>query len=229
MSELPVGVIAPYRWGSRSIPVIPSGLRNLDAMDAQVIHAMRQFGSWVAAYASCARSMQLCLRLRQLARDGSAFTPIRRRDAAALAKPMTSLCALLLMDMGRIDLDMPVLPLLARIGIKPASRSADLPDAKIAAITIRHLMDHTSGLPEHTAYTAWRPNLNLAELHGLTALATAHDAARDALGNARLEANPGKSYRYANANFVLLARVVEAAAGMPFHDCLRIFWPLRSD
>ncbi len=87
-------------------------------------------------------------------------------------------------------------------------------------ITIRHLMDHTSDLPRSATYTAWREDRNVASEHQINRPATEADVARDALGNTRLASDPGTKYQYANANFVLLARVVEAASGMGFNDLL---------
>ena len=88
-------------------------------------------------------------------------------------------------------------------------------------------MDHTSGLPAGSAYTAWRPNRDLIELHKLDHVPTAADVASDALGNARLDSEPGAEYQYANANFVLLARLVEAADKLPFNEFLtKIALPL---
>ncbi|MFO1498516.1 MAG: serine hydrolase domain-containing protein [Verrucomicrobiota bacterium] len=85
---------------------------------------------------------------------------------------------------------------------------------------VRHLMDHTSGLPNSTTYTAWRPGRDVAARHGLDHTATGADIAADALGNTTLHADPGDSYQYANANFVILARVIEVRSQMTFNDYL---------
>jgi CubicO group peptidase (beta-lactamase class C family) len=81
-------------------------------------------------------------------------------------------------------------------------------------------MDHTSGLPNETTYTAWRPGLDVAKRQGLDHVATGADVVADGLGNARLDSEPGARYQYANANFVILARVIEARARMPFDTWL---------
>jgi CubicO group peptidase (beta-lactamase class C family) len=81
-------------------------------------------------------------------------------------------------------------------------------------------MDHTSGLPGWTTYTAWRPNRNVAVLQKLKHPATGADVARDGLGNTPLDAEPGERFQYANANFVILARILEAKSGLPFNEFL---------
>lgn len=93
-------------------------------------------------------------------------------------------------------------------------------DDRIGRIKVRHLMDHTSGLPNPTTYTAWRPGLNVAARQGLDQVATGADVVADGLGNAHLDSDPGAKFQYANANFVILARLIEARARMPFNDYL---------
>jgi CubicO group peptidase (beta-lactamase class C family) len=138
----------------------------------------------------------------------------------SLAKPVTALSALILFDQGKLQLDAEVLPLLKEAGIVPRPVNGCQLDGRVARIQVRHLMDHTSGLPNLTTYTAWRPGLNVAARQGLDQVATGADVVADGLGNARLDSEPGAKYQYANANFVILARVIEARSKMPFNDYL---------
>jgi CubicO group peptidase (beta-lactamase class C family) len=62
--------------------------------------------------------------------------------------------------------------------------------------------------------------LNVAVRQGLDHVATGADVVADGLGNVRLDSDPGTKHQYANANFVILARVIEARAQMPFHGWL---------
>jgi CubicO group peptidase (beta-lactamase class C family) len=98
-----------------------------------------------------------------------------------------------------------------------------LPSLPVAndAITIRHLLTHTSGLidyedvmpPDTTEQILDAGVLRLLETHSQTYFA------------------PGTSYRYSNSGYALLALIVERASGMPFAAYLheRIFAPLGMD
>jgi CubicO group peptidase (beta-lactamase class C family) len=138
----------------------------------------------------------------------------------SLAKPITALCAFVLSDLGKLDIDAPIVPILKEAGIVPKPVGAGVIDSQIQKITSRHLMDHTSGFSSSTAYTAWRPGRNLIRRHGLNRVPTSADVACDALGNSRLDSDPGAKFQYANANFVLLARVIEAKTGQSFNEFL---------
>lgn len=217
----PEGVIEPYRWEDRVIPVSGQGRPGMEPVDPIVMAAMREHG-----IVGCGVAFVRDGEIGYAKGFGWAELPARPFLAAtasrcgSLAKPVTALCALRLADQGELDVDSPALPILKEIGIVPRPLAGREPDPRLEAIRVRHLMDNTSGLPGGSTYTAWREDRNVAVLHGLAAAATSADVARDALGSARLIAEPGTKYEYANANFVLLARVVEARSGMAFNDYL---------
>lgn len=146
---------------------------------------------------------------------GDPFHSSTASRCGSLAKPITALCALMLMDRGLLDLESRVVSLLLAGGIV-----ATPADHRVPEIKVRHLMDHTSGLPVGATYTAWRPNRDLVKALNLTRIPTGQDVVRDALTNSRLQAAPGTKFEYANANFVILARVVEAVSRMKFRDYL---------
>jgi D-alanyl-D-alanine carboxypeptidase len=85
-----------------------------------------------------------------------------------------------------------------------------------AAITVRELLDHTSGLFNYNDDASWEPTL-LADPHRiwlpkeLIALADSHP----------LYFPPGTDWHYANTNYVLLGLVIEAATGRSIDDELR--------
>jgi CubicO group peptidase (beta-lactamase class C family) len=89
------------------------------------------------------------------------------------------------------------------------------------AITIRHLLTHTSGLPDYE---------ELMESGGWTAAHQIQDA--EAFDLLRRQDHgkfaPGTSWSYSNSAYVVLGLVVAKASGMPFRDFLaqRIFEPL---
>jgi CubicO group peptidase (beta-lactamase class C family) len=97
-------------------------------------------------------------------------------------------------------------------------------------ITIRHLLTHTSGLPDYEA-------LMTAAERGRAPLWTAERQIRDdeVLALLRGETKglfpPGTSWAYSNSGYVVLGLVVARVSGKPFGDFLRqrIFAPLEMD
>ena len=106
-----------------------------------------------------------------------------------------------------IDLDVPVQHYL------PEFRLAD---PRAARVTVRHLLNQTSGM-SISADQEWRlpQPANLKEA-----------VAR--LGGLRLIADPGAEFNYHNPNYSVLARLVEVTAGRDFASFMRtsIFLPL---
>jgi len=124
----------------------------------------------------------------------------------SLSKAITATAVLQLVDAGKVDLDAPAtryVPELALAG----------PEG--AAITVRHLLNQTSGLP------ASAPRANGAE----ATLAEHVEALRDV----SLLAKPGERHVYASPNYQVLGRLVELVGGEPFGDYVRrqVFGPLR--
>jgi CubicO group peptidase (beta-lactamase class C family) len=215
--ELPAGVIKPFSWCTRQIPSSGSGSLAMTVLDKSIVDVMRKYGivgcgicvvrGSIIGYAKGFGYAQL---------PGSRFLSTTASRCGSLAKPITGLCALVLADQGKLDLDAEVLPILKDAGIVPRPVGDARVDDRISRIAVRNLMDHTSGLPGGTTYTAWRPGRGVADLHGLDRVPTAADVVSDALGNARLDFDPGTKFQYANANFAILARVIEAKSRMRF-------------
>ncbi|WP_334178572.1 serine hydrolase domain-containing protein [Pseudoxanthomonas sp.] len=125
---------------------------------------------------------------------------------ASVTKQFTSAAVLLLVQDGRLAIDDPVRTWLPSL---PASDDA---------ITVRHLLTHTSGLLDYEDLMA-KPYEGQISDAGVLALLAAQD---------RLYFTPGSTYRYSNSGYALLALVVERASGMSFAEFLhaRIFAPL---
>ena len=124
-------------------------------------------------------------------------------DIALLTKVVaTAPSVLLLAEQGRIDLDATLVSYFPEC----AGGGKD-------AITIRHLLTHTSGLPA-----------------GLPALPDWHgDAAAHALACARVATHtPGTFFRYSDINYILLGQLVQRVSGMSLAQFAQqhIFTPL---
>ncbi|MDS0139143.1 MULTISPECIES: serine hydrolase domain-containing protein [unclassified Amycolatopsis] len=138
---------------------------------------------------------------------GAPLTAETRLPIASVSKSMTAITVLQLAEAGRLRLDEPVTRYL------PDFRLADPRGAKI---TVRMLLDQTSGMAD-SAF----PDLTLPQPHTL-----AEAVAR--LKDAELAGEPGTTFHYHNPNYEVAARIVEVVAGQPFADHLagHLFRPL---
>jgi CubicO group peptidase (beta-lactamase class C family) len=135
---------------------------------------------------------------------GKPSTRDTRWDLASLTKVVaTTSSVMVLVDQGRVNLDAPVAQYLPRF--TGAGREL---------ITVRMLLDHTSGL---------RPYLPLYRL------ADNRAAALDLLFNAVPDRIPGTSPEYSDLNAMLLGLVVEAVTGESLDAFAErdVFTPLR--
>ena len=131
---------------------------------------------------------------------GNAITADTPFWVGSNTKSITALATMQLAEAGAVDLDTPVQTYV------PQFRVAD-PDAA-AQITVRHLLNQTSGI---------------ARIDGVRAVADAEEdqTLEDTVADmADLELNRpvGESFEYANLNSVLLGAVIEAATGERWQD-----------
>jgi CubicO group peptidase (beta-lactamase class C family) len=125
-------------------------------------------------------------------------------DAASLSKVLSTAPSVLkLAEEGRIDLD-----------AKLVSYFPECANGGKDAITIRHLLTHSSGLPSGLPpKPAW---------HG--------DAAAHELACKQVVTHPpGTFFRYSDINYVLLGQLVQKVSGMPLNEFARthLYEPLK--
>lgn len=134
-------------------------------------------------------------------------TPRTNYRLASVSKQFTATTVLLLAQDGKLGLDDPVRKWLPSLPAKAAD-----------AITIKHLLTHTSGL------------IDYEDLMAEDAVEQIHDAGvlRLLETQDRIYFAPGADYRYSNSGYALLALIVEKASGRRYADFLRerIFMPL---
>ena len=127
--------------------------------------------------------------------------------AASLTKPIVAMATLLLVERGDIALSDPV-----------ADYLPQLTDASKQGITIRHLLTHTSGLPDQL------PNNRALRM-------TKSPLSRFMQGasNVSLDFPPGRGVQYQSMGFTLLASVIESVTrtSLPAFLQREIFTPLR--
>jgi CubicO group peptidase (beta-lactamase class C family) len=143
--------------------------------------------------------------------SGRAVTPQTPFILASASKSFTALAVMQLVEDGKVDLDAPVVTYLPSFTVRDESASA--------TITVRHLLNHTSGLPESTAYEPMLSN-DMSD-----------DALSErvgALSDAELAHGVGEAFEYTDANYDALGLVVEKVNGQTYETSIRerIFAPL---
>jgi CubicO group peptidase (beta-lactamase class C family) len=125
---------------------------------------------------------------------------------ASMTKQFTAAAVLLLAEDGRLSIDEPI-----RGWLPTLPRAAD-------EITVRHLLAHTSGIID---YEDLIPDGTTDQLHDA-------DVLRLLEAEDRGYFPPGRSHRYSNSGYSLLALLAGRAAGLDFASFLRerIFRPL---
>lgn len=127
---------------------------------------------------------------------------------ASLSKSFTALAVMQLVEGGRLSLDDPVQQHLPQF---------QLDDPRAAQITVRELLDQTSGLNDTMVPDLGRTQPRTTQ-EATTSLRTAH-----------LATAPGTTYSYHNPNYQVAARLVEQVSGEPFDGYLRrhVFGPAQ--
>lgn len=137
-------------------------------------------------------------------------TPETIFEAGSVAKQFTAAAILLLAQQGKLSLDDPV-----------RKHVPELPDYGVP-LTIRHLMQHTSGLRDWGTVAMIEGWPRGARVH-------THDHVLDIIARQRsLNFPPGSTYNYSNSGYNLMAIIVSRVSGMPFAAFTRtqIFEPL---
>ena len=131
---------------------------------------------------------------------------------ASVTKSFVAAAVLQLVGEGRLRLDEPVERRLP--GVVPDGLS----------ITIRQLLNHSSGLFDYDEDTAWIK----ARFANPARVWTPRELVRIAVRH-RPHFPPGSSWRYSNTNFVVLGLLLERVTGKPLGEVLRtrLFAPLR--
>jgi len=137
------------------------------------------------------------------------ITPSTVFHAASLSKQFTALAVCLLAEDGKLSPDDDV-----------RRHLPEMPDWG-RVVTLRHLLQHTSGLHDATelfGYAGWRPG----------DLVTDRDYIDFALRQKTLDFKPGDRHVYGNTNYVLAAQVVRRVSGRSLRAfCAdRVFGPL---
>lgn len=144
--------------------------------------------------------------------SGRSVTPQTPFQIASLGKPLTGVAIMQLVEQGKLELDAPVQRYL------PWFRVAD--EAASAQITVRHLLYHTSGLPQ-------RGGIEVA-LRGDNRADALEMRVRE-LKDVQLNRPVGATYEYANTGYMILGLLIQEVSGQPYEAYLseHLFAPLQ--
>jgi CubicO group peptidase (beta-lactamase class C family) len=144
--------------------------------------------------------------------DVASKTPMRKDsifDIRSVAKPVTAIGVMILMEEGKLALGDPVGKYLPEFGAP----------GKTQPVTIRHLLTHTSGMPfnrpQEIEDITVRRDKTLSEVVAI-------------LSKQEPEFEPGTQFRYYSGGFAILGRIIEVVSGQPYEQFIaeRVFGPL---
>lgn len=141
--------------------------------------------------------------------------PTHRHHAASVTKMYTATAVMLLAEDGRIDLDAPIRDYLPPAVYRPIPNGSDA--------TVRQLLGHRSGIPDFSGDLAY----DLDSLNDPMGWHGPGDLLPYLHGQAPIAA-PGTAYFYSNANYVLLALIVDQVVDGSHADVIsdRLLAPL---
>jgi CubicO group peptidase (beta-lactamase class C family) len=156
--------------------------------------------------------------------DVEAKKPIAQDNVfwiASMSKMFVGASIMMLVDEGKMSLDDPVTKFIPQLGkwmvVEEKDSDHVLLKPVLHAVTIRHILSHTSGLS------------GLSELQQITGADNTPLKAR-AISSVTgpLQWQPGEKYQYGNQGMNIAARIVEIVSQMPYEEFLqtRFFDPL---
>ncbi|MBB5716957.1 serine hydrolase domain-containing protein [Sphingomonas aerophila] len=133
--------------------------------------------------------------------QGVLATPETVFRIGSTTKPFTATAVMTLVEGGKVSLDSPI------------RRYVDGLPAAWSAITVRQLLNHSSGIPDYVQVNGFirgpaRLNLTPGELVGL-------------VRNEPLEFTPGAKFHYSNTGYALLGMMIERITGQSYPDYVR--------
>ena len=131
----------------------------------------------------------------------------------SITKVFTAILVMQLVQEGRLDLDAHISDYLP-----------DYPAKTGQAVTLRHLLSHTSGIP---SYTQHNPYIGDSDSCGFWVRYSPEELVAT-FSNLDLRFEPGSKFEYCNSAYVLLGVILEKLTGKPYEQLLkeRILDPL---
>jgi N-acyl-D-amino-acid deacylase len=136
---------------------------------------------------------------------------------ASISKPITAVTIMRLVDQGKLKLDDRVFDLLPH---GPHLPHGGRMDPRLKKITIRQLLQHTSGWDRDVSIDPMFHSVKIAHSLGVPAPAEPDHIVRFMMGW-QLDFDPGARHAYSNFGYCLLGRVIEQVSGRGYEDHVR--------
>ncbi len=193
---------------SQTSPVIPSSANLADTVDSIVRTELQQSGTPAISVGLGKNGTVIYANSYGLAdvTNGIAATTSTIFELGSLTKQFTAAIILQLEQSGMLHVDDAVVAYLPEYGFSPD-------------ITLRMLLNHTSGLPDYLDF----PDFQTWYFTGVT-----EGTVLSEIGAAPLRSTPGTVWQYSNSNYFLLGAIIEKVSNEPYAANLqqRIFTPL---
>jgi CubicO group peptidase (beta-lactamase class C family) len=128
------------------------------------------------------------------------FTERTLNRTASIAKPMTAIAIMQLVENGQIDLDVPIQTYLP-----------NYPTKKKGTITVRHLLTHSSGIDAYK---------NAKEAETQKEYPTLTDAT-EVFSKRKLKFTPGTDFFYTTYGYVVLGLIIEVVSGLSYEEYMK--------
>jgi len=141
--------------------------------------------------------------------DLGSRTPVQPRTVfqiGSITKQFTAAAIMQLQAAGKLNVDDPVAAYLIGYGFSPV-------------ITIRMLLNHTSGLYDYTKFPAYQSTWQYYGVSQGTVIT--------AIAQAPLDFVPGTFFEYSNSNYFVLGTIIELVSGLsyPYYISANLFTP----
>jgi CubicO group peptidase (beta-lactamase class C family) len=122
-------------------------------------------------------------------------------ELASISKPITAMAIMQLVEQGKVSLDSSIARYIYGV---PASH---------ASILVRHLLSHSSGIPQL--------HINFNKLYYPSPLRYTVKEQLEDLFKLELKFQPGQGYQYSNGGYFLLGQIISSTSGMSFENYIQ--------
>ena len=134
-------------------------------------------------------------------------TPKTIFRTASLTKQFTAMAIMQLQERGKLNVS------------EPICKYLDNCPAAWQPITIRHLLTHTSGVPNYSSLPDWDEKHSVLPYTNSQLLNLFHEIL--------LQFAPGEKYKYSNSGYFLLGLIIEKASGRKYTEFVREIFSCR--
>jgi CubicO group peptidase (beta-lactamase class C family) len=136
-------------------------------------------------------------------------TPQTKFRLGSITKQFTAMAVMILQENGKLSVEDPI------------GKHLENTPAAWEPITIRQLLNHTSGIPSYTGF----PQMMSRTVRQVATVDEVIATFRDK----ELEFRPGEKFTYSNSAYILLGKIIERASGQDYETFLReaVFQPLE--